>query len=73
MKALHAIAFMLVIVGGVNWGLVGINPNFNLVTMLLGGFPVVEQVVYILVGLSAVYLAVTHKKDCKTCSVGAGM
>ncbi|MBI5078218.1 MAG: DUF378 domain-containing protein [Candidatus Yonathbacteria bacterium] len=73
MKALHMIAFMLVVVGGVNWGLVGIDPSYNLVTMLLGGFPVIEQVVYILVGLSAVYLAATHKKDCRTCSAGGVM
>ncbi|MEK7148718.1 MAG: DUF378 domain-containing protein [Patescibacteria group bacterium] len=73
MKALHAIAFMIVIVGGVNWGLIGINPNFNLVSMLLREFSAVEQVVYILVGLSTIYIAVTHKKDCRTCSAGAGM
>ncbi|HBC70790.1 TPA: DUF378 domain-containing protein [Candidatus Campbellbacteria bacterium] len=71
MKALHVISFMLVIVGGINWGLVGINPSYNLVTMLLGNWPVVEQIVYILVGLSAIYIAVTHKGDCKTCEVGA--
>lgn len=73
MKALHVIAFVLLVVGGINWGLVGINPSYNLVTMLLGSWPVVEKVVYILVGLSAVYLAVTHKGDCKTCSAEATM
>ncbi|KKT59383.1 MAG: hypothetical protein UW54_C0027G0005 [Parcubacteria group bacterium GW2011_GWC1_44_26] len=73
MKALHVIAFVLVIVGGINWGLVGINPSYNLVSMLVGGWPVVEQVVYILVGLSAIYLAATHKGDCRTCSAGATM
>ena len=73
MKALHLITFMLVVIGGVNWGLVGISPSYNLVNMLLGSWPAVEQVVYILVGLSAIYLAVTHKGDCKTCSVGASM
>lgn len=73
MKALHVIAFVLVVVGGVNWGLVGINPSYNLITVLVGNWPVVEQVIYILVGLSAVYLAVTHKGDCSTCSTGATM
>lgn len=67
MKALHVITFILVIVGGINWGLVGINPTYNLVEMLLGGWPSVVKVVYILVGLSAIYLAVTHKGDCKAC------
>lgn len=73
MKALHVIAFVLLVVGGVNWGLVGINPSYNLVAMLLGSWPVVEQVVYILVGLSAIYLAATHKGDCKTCGAEATM
>ena len=41
--------------------------------MLVGNWPVVEQVVYILVGLSAIYLAATHKGDCKTCGAGATM
>lgn len=73
MKALHVIAFVLVVVGGVNWGLVGINPSYDLVEMILGSWPVVVKVVYILVGLSAIYLAATHKGDCNTCSAEATM
>lgn len=71
MKALHIITFVLVIVGALNWGLYAFG--YNLVSMLVGNWPVVEQVVYILVGLSAIYLAATHKGDCKTCSAGASM
>jgi uncharacterized membrane protein YuzA (DUF378 family) len=52
MKALHMIAFVLVVVGGLNWGLVGAF-EFNLVTKLLGSWPMVETIVYVLVGLSA--------------------
>lgn len=66
MKLVHGIAFALVIIGGLNWGLVAFK--YNLVSMLLGGWPVVEQTVYILVGLSAIYLGVTHKGYCKMCS-----
>jgi len=66
-KMMHMVAFTLVIVGALNWGLVGLL-NFNLVNMLLGSWPVVEKVVYILVGVSAVYTLVTHKEDCKICS-----
>ena len=63
MKSLHAIAFILVIVGGLNWLLVGL---FNLdVVMYLG--VALAKIVYVLVGLSAIYLIVTHKKDCKCC------
>ena len=71
MKALHVIAFVLVIVGGLNWGLTAVG--YNLVDMLVGVGSATGKVVYILVGLSAIYLAVTHKGDCKTCGAGASM
>jgi hypothetical protein len=54
------IALVLVIVGGLNWGLVAFN--FNLVTWLLGAMPWLVTAVYVLVGLSAVYLAVVFAK-----------
>ncbi|MFA6969728.1 MAG: DUF378 domain-containing protein [Candidatus Paceibacterota bacterium] len=60
MKSLNAfdwVALVLVIVGGLNWGLVGIL-NFNLVATLFGDMSVLARIVYALVGLSAVYLAV---------------
>lgn len=66
MKMLHISAFLLTVVGALNWGLVGLF-NFNLVAVLLGSVPMVERVVYILVGLSAAYLVVTHRTDCKIC------
>ena len=67
MKMLHMVAFTLVVVGAVNWGLVGLA-DFNLVNMLLGSMPMLERLVYILVGASGVILAATHMKDCKTCA-----
>jgi uncharacterized membrane protein YuzA (DUF378 family) len=66
MKALHTVAFILVVVGGLNWGLVGAG-GWNLVEMLLGSWMWVERLVYVLVGLSALYLVFTHKKSCKDC------
>ncbi|MDO8657421.1 MAG: DUF378 domain-containing protein [Candidatus Levybacteria bacterium] len=66
-KWLHIITFTLVIIGAINWGLVGLL-NLNLVTTLFGSTPSVEKIVYILVGLSAVYVVTTHKSDCKICS-----
>lgn len=68
MRNLHMVTFILVVVGALNWGLVGLL-NFNLVNAILGSWPTVENLVYILVGLSAVYLLVTHMSDCKLCSV----
>lgn len=61
------LAFTLVIVGALNWGLVALW-DFNLVANLVGTWPGVEKLVYIAVGLSALYLILTHKNDCKTCS-----
>jgi uncharacterized protein len=65
MKALHMVGFILLVVGGLNWGLVAFD--INLVNMLVGSWPMVEKIVYILVGLSAVLIAATHKNDCKMC------
>jgi len=67
MKGLHMVSFLLTVVGAINWGLVGLL-NFNLVHAILGSIAGLENLVYILVGLSGVYLLVTHKKDCKMCS-----
>ncbi len=73
MKALHMIAFLLLAIGGLNWGLIGLggfaNADWNIVHMILGSWPQVEWVVYILVGLSAVWLGISHKHDCKMCSM----
>lgn len=66
MKWLHVIAFILLVIGGLNWGLVGLF-GFNLVMAVLGT-GMLAKLVYILVGLSAVYLLVTHKSDCKACN-----
>jgi len=68
MKWLHVGAFVLTIVGAINWGLIGLV-DYNLVASLLSKAPEIERVVYILVGLSAVYLASTHMNDCKTCKM----
>lgn len=49
---------VLVIVGGVNWGLVGLGmllgSDLNIVHMVLGSMPTLEAVVYLLVGIAAV-------------------
>ena len=67
MKLLHMVAFALLIVGGLNWGLVALL-NLNLVTMVFGSMPSLVTLVYVLVGVSAVYLAATHMSDCKVCA-----
>ena len=54
MKALHSIALILVIVGGLNWLLVGAF-DFDLVAALFGEMSPLSRVVYVLVGIAAVY------------------
>lgn len=66
MKALHMVVFTLVVAGAVNWGLVALL-NFNLVEAIFGGLGL-TNIVYILVGVSGVWLAATHMGDCKVCA-----
>jgi uncharacterized membrane protein YuzA (DUF378 family) len=51
------VALVLVIIGGLNWGLVGIL-NFDLVATIFGVMSTISIVVYVLVALAAVYLAI---------------
>lgn len=61
MKNLKMLAWWLVIIGALNWLLVGLgmlmgNANWNLVNLIFGSVPVLEAVVYVLVGLSGLWL-----------------
>ena len=69
MKLLHQAAFLLVIVGALNWGLVGLL-NLNLVEAVLGSVGL-DRLVYVLVGVSAVYIGATHMTTCTYCAKGA--
>lgn len=64
MKKLDVLAAVVLVVGGVNWGLVGLA-RFDLVAALFGMHfgetSVMSSVVYLLVGLSAVYQALSWK------------
>ena len=75
MKMLHMVTFVLVVVGGLNWGLMGLGDfagsEWNVVNMILGSWPQVESAVYVLVGLSTVWLLVGHPKECKMCMGGS--
>ncbi|MBI4088952.1 DUF378 domain-containing protein [Candidatus Kaiserbacteria bacterium] len=74
---LHTIAFTLVIIGGLNWGLVALGSwmgsNWNVVNLILGSWPGVENLIYLLVGLSALVLVFSHKKDCRYCNPTGAM
>lgn len=69
----------LLVIGGLNWGLVGVgmlmSNDWNVVSMLLGPWPVVEAIVYILVGVAAVMKLFGCKcakcmAGCAACNVG---
>lgn len=59
MRGLHLTALILVIVGAINWGLVGVA-QFDLVATLFGGeAATISRIVYTLVGLSGLVVAAT--------------
>ncbi len=60
MKSLDVIAAVLLVIGGANWGLVGLL-GFDLVASLLGDMSLLSRLVYCLVGLGALYQAVTWR------------
>ena len=66
MQWLHKIAFLLLVVGGLNWGAWAIFGTD--IGALFGGMDMVaSKAVYILVGLAAVYEVVSHRGMCKEC------
>ena len=54
MKFVNILTLVLVIVGGLNWGLVGLF-DFDLVATIFGAGSALSRIVYVLVGLSAVW------------------
>lgn len=66
-KMVHMVAFALLVVGGLNWGLIGIF-SIDLVQTVFGLGSSLTKIIYILIGISAVYTGATHMTDCKICS-----
>lgn len=60
------VALWLVIIGGINWLLIGVF-DWNLVNAILGAVPWLERIVYILVGLSALVAIAAALGKCKKC------
>jgi len=73
MKSLHMIAWVLVMIGGINWLLIGIGgfvgSDWNVVHLILGSWPALEWLVYVIVGVATVYEIVNHKRNCAACAV----
>lgn len=69
---LHKITFVLLVIGGLNWLLVGVL-GWDISVWLGGQESVVSRAIYVLVGLSALYEVATHKSNCKVCSSAPAM
>lgn len=54
MKVIDTIALVLIIIGAINWGLIGLF-NFNLVDAIFGAMSVLSRIIYILVGVSGLW------------------
>jgi uncharacterized membrane protein YuzA (DUF378 family) len=60
MKSIDAVVTLLLIVGGLNWGLVGLF-RFDLVATIFGEMSALSRIVYVLVGVAAVYQGLSWK------------
>lgn len=66
MKGLHMVAWILLIVGGLNWGLAVFG--WDVQKLIIGGNgSVFFTVLYLLIGVSALVELFTHGKNCKCC------
>ena len=67
MKGLHMVSFILLVVGGLNWLLVGLA-GWDIGVLFGGMGATVSRVIYVLVGLAAIEEVIMHKKLCRMCS-----
>lgn len=65
---MHSITFILLIIGGLNWLLVGLL-GWDVGEVFGGQGEMISRIIYILVGISALYEIFTHKTNCKNCTV----
>jgi uncharacterized protein len=64
---MHVVTFTLLVIGGLNWLLVGLF-HWDIGSKLFGGMDsTVSRIIYVLVGLSAIVEIAMHKKNCKMC------
>ncbi|MEK7089514.1 MAG: DUF378 domain-containing protein [Patescibacteria group bacterium] len=65
---LHKISFILLVIGGLNWLLVGLV-GWDIGMLFGGQMASVSRIIYVLVGLSALVQIFTHKGTCKMCEM----
>ncbi len=66
-KGLHMITFILLVIGGLNWGILALT-GWEVGQIFGGMEATVSKIIYILVGLSALYELLIHKADCRLCN-----
>jgi uncharacterized membrane protein YuzA (DUF378 family) len=54
MKIIDKIVLILIVIGAINWGLIGLF-NFNLVSTIFGNMSLISRIIYILVGVSGLW------------------
>ena len=54
MKIIDKIVLILIVIGAINWGLIGLF-NFNLVSTIFGSMSLISRIIYILVGVSGLW------------------
>lgn len=65
-KGIHSVTWILLIIGGLNWLLKGLF-NWDIGEIFGGMDNIVSKIIYLLVGLSAIYELAMHKGTCKMC------
>ncbi len=60
MNGMYKVAMIILLIGGINWGLVGIF-NFDLFAAISGDMSALSRLIYVIVGVSAIYLGIQWK------------
>jgi uncharacterized membrane protein YuzA (DUF378 family) len=66
MKSLHTVSFILLVIGGLNWLLLGLF-GWEIGVLFGGQAMLISRIIYVLVGLSAINEVIIHKGICKEC------
>lgn len=65
LRIIHWLALVLAVIGALNWGLIGlgnyVETDWNMVSFILGAWPILENTVYVVVGLAGLTLILTSK------------
>lgn len=70
MKSLHQVSFVLLIIGGLNWLVLGLS-GWDIGQIFGGQAEIVSRIIYILVGIAALIEMFGHKDNCKHCAAKA--